>query len=124
MLQQATTYEYAGNPLDVVLPCCSTSPGLFWSVTFDFNTFNYSGTVYLLSEHVTAFSGGKDNYIPLFEPHFTLNNGAITEWALQAFDYGVSSFGDGDIGIDYSSMYLNRISISRSLFVMRPQYKT
>lgn len=75
----ATTYEYHGKPLDVVIPCCSTtSHGLFWSVTFDFNTFNHSGTVYLHSEHVTAFSGGKENYIPLFEPHFTFSNGAIT----------------------------------------------
>jgi hypothetical protein len=101
----STTYEYVGNPLDVVLPCCSTVSGLTWSVTFDFNTSNYSGTVYLHSEHVAAFSGGKENYIPLFGPYFSLNHGAITDWALQAFDYGISSFSNGGIGGDYYSAY-------------------
>jgi hypothetical protein len=98
----ATTYEYAGNPLDVVLPCCSTAPAFTGSVTFDFNTFGFTGTVYLSSGHVTdlPFGDGLDTYRQY--GNFVLLNGSITNWALQAFDYGTSSF--GDFG-DYYSQY-------------------
>lgn len=98
----ATTYEYVGHPLDVVLPCCSTAPAFTGSVTFDFNTFGFTGTVYLSSGHVTAlpFGDGLETYRQW--GNFVFHDGTITNWALQAFDYGMSSF--GDFG-DYYSQY-------------------
>jgi hypothetical protein len=91
----ATTYEYVGNPLEVVVPCCSTTPGFTQAVTFSFNTFDFSGTVYVNSGLVTlAFQAFGYEY-----GDFVLNHGAITNWHLGAFE-GLSSFGDDG---DYSS---------------------
>lgn len=92
----ATTYDYVGNELNVSLPCCSLAPGLTGSVTFDFNTFDFSGTVYVSSGQVTALQlggGSLGNYVQ--HSYFVLDNGAITSWLLQSFIAGWHSLGDG-----------------------------
>jgi hypothetical protein len=94
---RATTYDYVGNPLNVIFPCCSSAPGLTGSVTFDFNTFDFSGTVFLSTGHVSALQlggGTLGNYL-LFDAYFVLDEGAITNWSLQSAFAGWSSFSSG-----------------------------
>jgi len=93
----ATTYNYVGNALDVFIPCCSSAAGMTGSVTFDFNTFDFSGTVYVSSGHVAALQLNGQNKGYYQYGYFDLDGGAITNWALQSPEYGSSSFGfDGD----------------------------
>ena len=89
----ATTYDYAGNPLITDLNSCFSEPtgggcsalgplSLFASVTFDFDTSDTSGTF----DVVTEFS----NVIPA-EGTVTLSSGVITSWYISGSD----SFGGG-----------------------------
>src|SRR5689334_18418288 len=92
---KATTYEYVGNPLDVVYPYFSAGGGGSFTgfVTFDFNTLGFSGTIFVNSGHVTALPFGEGLNTYLQYGNFVLENGAITDWNLQSPFGGMSSFG-------------------------------
>lgn len=101
----ATTYTYAGQPLLQGFPCgyCATVPGLTGSVTFDFNTTNFTGRLSLVPGDTASLvapsgsSGGASYppptlppsvplyYVPQLSGTFTLTNGAITDWFVDTF---------------------------------------
>jgi hypothetical protein len=105
---KATTYDYVGNPFFSCASVawvngCSVPPfhtGLTGSVTFNFNTFGFSGTVIdgpsrdpfdmqIVDLQLDGIS---------FEFHsFTLSDGAITQWFLGGIDSSIVSSNGGDI---------------------------
>jgi hypothetical protein len=115
---QATTYDYVGQQFTSFSGNCNASvcTHISASVTFGFDTSNFSGTLSLsngdfasLSEGIAANGNGAVNS-PLFNPqypvltyvwyppnpysyvaglsgNFTLLNGGITDWSLTGYTY-------------------------------------
>lgn len=119
---KATTYDYVGQPfsqIDYNGLLCAECGGIGGILTFDSNTSNYSGTLFLTTSEAAEFgesdpfSGGGIWYNPpfsFFRPDvtssvsgtFTFLNGSITSWSLngitdgQIFVYSFSSGPGGD----------------------------
>jgi len=101
-----TIYNYEGNPLVVTgslggagaLPVGSIITPFKGSVTFDFDTSNFSGTLIwsgLFPENNVGLSVSFNHLISV--ARFTLTDGAITDWLLReatAFDHFLSPAGD------------------------------
>jgi hypothetical protein len=103
---KATTYNYVGNPFDACFippspPSPCSVPGLTASVTFDFNTFGFSGTIDHASGLISAVQIGA---IPAPIYQFTLVNAAITEWSIiTGLGFGPASFTSGDFDTLFSN---------------------
>jgi hypothetical protein len=96
---RATTYTYTGLPLTQVcnFGCPGGLPNLTGSVTFDFDTSNFSGSLFLVNGDTAFLNGGSSGFTfpALFNPppgtfgvgtrlngQFTLVNGSITFWSM------------------------------------------
>jgi hypothetical protein len=101
----ATTYEYQGNPLTVGLGNPGeVIPGLTGSVTFGFDTSNFSGRIQVdtgvpILDRVTITDlhldeQGFGTSIGFYAPqnYFDFANGAIVDWFLQGPIGGFNSF--------------------------------
>lgn len=102
----ATTYDYVGNPLLITIGGFGglNQPGTFFqpfagSVTFDFDTSNFSGTFtyspfFPSDPHVTSATLNNGGFT---SATWTLTDGAITDWLLREVTNGnsrVSTTGD------------------------------
>jgi hypothetical protein len=96
----ATTYNYVGQPFTSFSGLCSASAcsSITGSVTFDFDTSNFSGTIYLSSGDTASLSegipGSLDGGVPIST---TLSFPSSTVWYNPPYDtYGFSSGITGD----------------------------